>query len=378
MENSEQPLVSIIISSYNYGRYLRDAIDNALRQTIPAEVIVVDDGSSDGSPEIIRSYGNRIISIFKNNGGQASSMNVGFQKSKGNIIIFLDSDDILYPEAVEKIIPCFDPIGPVKVHWQMEEIDGSGKKNNRTVPKYQLAEGDYLNAVIDHGPVEGGGPPYSPPTSGNAWSRKFLKSIMPIPEDLYKTNTDKYLHFLAPVYGNIKAIHAVLGAYRVHGENYSLHPVEEYADEFLSRFEKTIEIMDHHLQKLGIHAQTGTWSRDTWYHLIIEGIELITSIVAPQEKFILVDEDNWGIGSEVRGRQRLHLAENCAAYGGLPGDSKEAIRWLEACRAKGSKYIFFTSTSAWWLEYYKELADFLVHHAQLILKDRRLVGYKFQ
>ena len=62
---------SVIVTSYNYGRFLRTAIDSALAQTYPAEVIVVDDGSTDESRQIIESYGSRIVSLFKSNGGRA-------------------------------------------------------------------------------------------------------------------------------------------------------------------------------------------------------------------------------------------------------------------------------------------------------------------
>lgn len=98
------PLVSIIISSYNYGRFLRQTIDSALAQTYPnVEVIVVDDGSNDDSPDIVRSYGGRITGILKMNGGQASSLNIGFAASHGDIVIFFDSDDFLRPHAAERV-----------------------------------------------------------------------------------------------------------------------------------------------------------------------------------------------------------------------------------------------------------------------------------
>src|SRR5436853_3004216 len=79
--------VSIIINNYNYGRFLRDAIDSALGQGYPnTEVVVVDDGSSDDSRDIIASYGNRIIPVLKVNGGQASAFNAGFEASGGDVI----------------------------------------------------------------------------------------------------------------------------------------------------------------------------------------------------------------------------------------------------------------------------------------------------
>jgi glycosyltransferase involved in cell wall biosynthesis len=73
------PLVSILITSYNYGRYLGNAIDSALNQTFRnIEVVVVDDGSEDNSLDVIKSYGGRIVSVVKQNGGQGSAFNAGF------------------------------------------------------------------------------------------------------------------------------------------------------------------------------------------------------------------------------------------------------------------------------------------------------------
>ncbi|MGL5878790.1 MAG: glycosyltransferase family 2 protein, partial [Xenococcaceae cyanobacterium] len=101
---SERPLVSILINNYNYGKFLPEAIDSALAQTYDrCETIVVDDGSTDNSQEIIASYGDRIVPIFKTNGGQASAFNAGFAASSGDIICFLDADDVFLPEKAAAI-----------------------------------------------------------------------------------------------------------------------------------------------------------------------------------------------------------------------------------------------------------------------------------
>jgi len=98
------PLVSVLINNFNYGRFLSDAIDSALGQSYSnTEIIVVDDGSTDGSRDVIRGYGNRIISLFKPNGGQASAFNSAFAASKGEWILFLDSDDYFAPPKEETI-----------------------------------------------------------------------------------------------------------------------------------------------------------------------------------------------------------------------------------------------------------------------------------
>jgi glycosyltransferase involved in cell wall biosynthesis len=77
--------ISIFINNYNYGRFLGEAIRSALEQTVPAlEVIVVDDGSTGESRSVIDSFGNRIVGIFQDNGGQAAAFNTGIRSAKGD------------------------------------------------------------------------------------------------------------------------------------------------------------------------------------------------------------------------------------------------------------------------------------------------------
>ena len=79
-----RPLVTVLINNYNYGRFLREAIDSALNQTYGnVEVVVVDDGSTDESRDIIDGYAGRIVSVLKKNGGQGSAFNAGIAASRG-------------------------------------------------------------------------------------------------------------------------------------------------------------------------------------------------------------------------------------------------------------------------------------------------------
>lgn len=136
--------VSIIISSYNYAAFVRDAIDSALQQTYPhMEIIVVDDGSTDNSRDILNEYAESVKLIFKKNGGQASAFNTGFENCQGDVIIFLDSDDLINDDAVEKIVPLFSDPEVSKVHWILNEIDNSGTPTGRTTPSSQLSEGNF-------------------------------------------------------------------------------------------------------------------------------------------------------------------------------------------------------------------------------------------
>src|SRR5256712_12270693 len=114
MNNFE--LATIIVNNYNYGRFLPEAIDSALNQTYRnIEVIVVDDGSTDGSPEIIASYGDRIVPVLQQNGGQNSAFNGGFSVSSGDLILFVDSVDGLLATAVEAALEAFAEPDVVKV-----------------------------------------------------------------------------------------------------------------------------------------------------------------------------------------------------------------------------------------------------------------------
>src|SRR5262249_35043848 len=96
-----KPLVSVIINNYNYERFVGDAIASALDQSYERkEVIVVDDGSTDGSRSVIQGYAKRLVVVSKANGGQASAFNAGFAKSRGEIICFLDADDVFLPNKL--------------------------------------------------------------------------------------------------------------------------------------------------------------------------------------------------------------------------------------------------------------------------------------
>jgi glycosyltransferase involved in cell wall biosynthesis len=105
---SRSQLVSIIIPNYNYSQYLQEAIDSALNQTYhPVEVIVVDDGSTDHSKTVIQQCGDRIQSVFHENRGLPSARNSGIAIATGDYFLFLDADDILFPDAVSQLLNAF-------------------------------------------------------------------------------------------------------------------------------------------------------------------------------------------------------------------------------------------------------------------------------
>ena len=211
---TKKPLVSIIINNYNYDRFLAEAIDSALNQTYSyTEVIVVDDGSTDNSREIISNYGDRIMPIFQENGKQGKAFNSGFAASKGDIIIFLDSDDFLRPQAAEKVVAAWKP-NIAKVHYRLEVVDSEGKSMGYSLPQggQSLSTGEVWRILLEGNRYAG------TPTSGNALNRQAMAELFPIPEE-YKLTSDDYLSTLIPFYGEVIAVEEPLGVYRIHDSN---------------------------------------------------------------------------------------------------------------------------------------------------------------
>ncbi|MEM9155839.1 MAG: glycosyltransferase family 2 protein [Cyanobacteria bacterium P01_F01_bin.33] len=217
----DSPLVSILINNYNYEKFLPEAINSALDQTYKhIEVIVVDDGSTDDSRDIIKSYGTRITPIFQENGKQGAALNSGFSASHGNIIIFLDADDYLYASAIERIVDKWVPeLG--KVHFRLQAVNRSRASLGYTIPSagLTLSSGNVCQKLLRTSSY------VSVPMSGNAYSRLTLEKVIPIPTE-YNTTADDYLMISTPFFGSIGAINDCLGAYRVHGSNqWALHKV---------------------------------------------------------------------------------------------------------------------------------------------------------
>lgn len=200
-------VVSIIIDNFNYGRFLEEAIDSALAQTYPnTEVIVVDDGSTDNSREVIASYGERVIPVLKENGGQASAFNAGFEASSGDLILFLDSDDVLEPHAMETVVREWRD-GLSRIYFLLQVVSEVGKPLGGTVGGLTLPS-----------PMQG---PYvsGSSTTGNVISRAVLEKVMPIPEEEWRIGPDFYVSATTSLFGEAQRLGLELGKYRVHGKN---------------------------------------------------------------------------------------------------------------------------------------------------------------
>jgi glycosyltransferase involved in cell wall biosynthesis len=108
MTRAELPLVSIVTPTFNQCRFVRDTIESVLEQSYSrVEYLVIDDGSTDGTPQILAEYTGRIEWESQPNMGQTPTINKGWQRSRGEIVTWLNSDDTLLPGALEKIVAYF-------------------------------------------------------------------------------------------------------------------------------------------------------------------------------------------------------------------------------------------------------------------------------
>lgn len=120
--------VSAIIPTYNYSQFIAEAIDSVLSQTFTnVEIIIVDDGSTDNTRDILAHYGTKIKCIFQQNKGVSAARNTGVKNSSGDLIAFLDADDIWLPEKIEKQVERFINDSEIGfVHCGIEEFDING------------------------------------------------------------------------------------------------------------------------------------------------------------------------------------------------------------------------------------------------------------
>ena len=207
--------VSIVVINHNYAAFLRAAIDSALAQTHPAiEVVVVDDGSSDGSAAIIASYGDRVRAVLKENGGHSSAVNAGFATSAGEYVLFLDADDLLFEECVATALAAMRP-GDAKLQFRLATIDGEGRDQAMPFPWFPP---HFSPAEVDRQARASGWHPWTVST-GNLYARRFLEQLLPLDAARIYRSPDGYLNKLAPLFGAVRTLPQVLGAYRVHGKN---------------------------------------------------------------------------------------------------------------------------------------------------------------
>lgn len=141
--------VSVIIAAFNAEKYIAEALESVLAQTCPAvECIVVDDGSTDRTAEIVRGYGERVTYIHQENAERSAARNNGIAHSSGSYICFLDADDILLPEKLTEQVAFLDANPPYDaVYSRVTYFQDNGKRRWYTV-KRATPFGDITSSLL--------------------------------------------------------------------------------------------------------------------------------------------------------------------------------------------------------------------------------------
>jgi glycosyltransferase involved in cell wall biosynthesis len=234
--------LSIIIANYNYGAFVSAAIDSALSVDWPdTEVIVVDDGSTDHSRDVIRRYAGRITILEQENAGQRRAANNGFAVSSGDVVLFLDSDDVLNPTIAREVAAVWRA-GLSKVQVQMQRIGRDGAPSGGVFPEFAAAP---TPTQIRRWMVETSAYP-TPPGSGNAYSRQFLDQIFPLDGRCGEASDSAPLA-AAPYLGDVVTIVKPLVGYRLHGDNDSdlmANPHERFPSQIATAYRRHLYAMD--------------------------------------------------------------------------------------------------------------------------------------
>jgi Glycosyltransferases involved in cell wall biogenesis len=256
--SSNLPLASIIITSYNYEKFLPRAIDSALKQTYPAkEIIVVDDGSTDNSRHIINGYGDRIVPVFKENGGRASALNAGFFASQGEIIFFLDADDSFFPHKVETMVNYFLRVIPqtpgAMIFHRVEMVTDEGITLSVKPTRLRTIAGQRKTGIFEklsdpetayrYAQKWGFLPFITSPTSGFSLTRSLADHIFPLPEAMIR-HQDTLIVYASMLLGTVYGTSQVLSFYILQGDNISLNAAK------LSGREKFIQITGNFLNDI--------------------------------------------------------------------------------------------------------------------------------
>jgi len=208
---------TVLIDTYNHERFIEEAIVSVLEQDFPAadrEIVVVDDGSTDRTAEIVKKFEPRVRLLQKSNGGQASAFNIGIPECRGEIISFLDGDDWWVAgklRAVAEALEQEEEIG--LVGHGIIEVYEDGRTHTellREVPRFRIASEDGARHFRNRKSFLG--------TSRMTFRAGTLRSIGRVPEAL-TIQADEHLFTLGAVLSDVLVLREAYTFYRLHASN---------------------------------------------------------------------------------------------------------------------------------------------------------------
>lgn len=214
-----KPFASVLIDTYNHERFIEQAIASVLAQDFPAsdrEIIVVDDGSTDRTPEIVRKFEPQVRLVRKTNGGQASAFNAGIPECKGQIIAFLDGDDWWARNKLTRVACALQPTeGVGLVGHGVTQVFPDGRQHTEllregAVARFRITSKQGAEVFRLRKSFLG--------TSRMTYRSDVLRKIGKVPEGL-TFEADEYLFSLAGLFADVLVLKESLTFYRLHDAN---------------------------------------------------------------------------------------------------------------------------------------------------------------
>ena len=268
MIESRNPTVTVLIDTFNHERFIEAAILSVLAQDFPAvetEILVVDDGSTDRTPEIVLRFGPRVRLIQKKNGGQASAFNVGISEAHGDIIAFLDGDDWWAPNKLSHAMEYLTDHREVGVLGHgIYEVDTVLGHTREILPlksreiSFASTEGAafFRQTMCFFG------------TSRLLVRKKIAQKVIPIPESI-AIEADEFLAIMSIAYSRAVLLTEPLTYYRLHQDN--LYQIRSRDGRKLARMRTAIEALAHELPTRLKLASIGSEQIELLVHTLENG-----------------------------------------------------------------------------------------------------------
>lgn len=373
--NTSIPMVSVIVPTYNYGRYIIDAVKSLQDQTYNNwECIIVDDGSTDTTKDIVRtlSYSdNRLKYIYQENQYQAVGKNTGLKTSQGDYIQFLDADDMLEPNKLENQVAFMEQHNSVDITYTDTRYfpteDSSARwyfmhpDNAEWIPKIKGSGTEIIKQIVNDNFLTINSPLIRRAVLADVGN--FDEKLKLVEDwDFWIRCCLKGKHI---EYNNWDGSFALV---RSHESSYSRNRQQVNESTLLMREKLNKLITDTEIVSLNkaLLEELKEW---------MANIELtkkdLKTHFSEDQSFILIDEDH--LRNELINFTSIPFTENEGEYFGIPADDDDAIKELERLRIHGAEFIVLAWMSFWWLDYYKQWHQYLRTNFPCILENKRLI-----
>jgi len=228
--------VAVVIPAFNHAAYLAAAIDSVLAQDYPdIDLLVIDDGSTDDTRRVLERYGASVRWFSRGNRGQSATLNEGWTKTRGELLLYLGDDDVLLPGAVATAVAAMEADASlIGVYGDYVIID----EQSRTLRRVRMPDVDVRHMLRDF---------MTPPAAGALFRRTVWEAVGGWDESLRQV-PDRDFYQRALLIGRMARLDALLAAFRVHAESQTFKPRDS------SRAAEPILVVDRFFERPDVPA----------------------------------------------------------------------------------------------------------------------------